>query len=298
MNPLGASAITALSYVVEKMKTRLPIALLAAACWWLAGGPPQARGHGELHDLIEQASKDIAKNPGDPLLYLKRAELHRAHLGWDAAMADLERASALTNRWPELHLARASLYLDAGWFESASLAATRCLEQEPANTQALLIRARAREKLGQHLAAADDYTQTIGNTATPGPELFLERARALTASGDKNLEAALKGLEEGLGKLGPIVTLQLAAIDVELKQQRADAALKRLDAAMAQAPRKETWLARRGDILRQAGRRQESVAAYRAALAALEALPASRRRVPAMAELEKTVRAALSEMSP
>jgi tetratricopeptide (TPR) repeat protein len=270
--------------------------LLGAVAGLLAGGPPPARAHGELHDLIVQATKDIEKNPRDPLLYLKRADLHRAHLGWDTAMADIERAAMLTNQWPQLNLDRAALYLDAQWFESAVIAAGRYLDHAPTNTLALLIRARARAKLGMNSEAAEDYTRTIKNTREPGPELFVERANAQTA--DTNLTAALQGLEEGLSQLGPIVTLQLAAIEVEIRQKQVDAAVARLDAIIEKAPRKETWLARRGDILRQAGRPQEAAASYLAALQALEALPPVRRQVPAMVELEKQIRAGLSGRNP
>ncbi len=269
-------------------------ALVSFACLWWA--TPPARAHGELHDLIVEATKAIEKEPQNPKLYLLRAELHRKHLGWDSALADIERAAQLTNQWPQLNLDRAGLYLDAQWYESAVVAASRYLEYSPTNAQALLIRSRSRVKLGQNAEAAEDYTRTIGNTGDPGPELFVERASALVAA--SNLNAALKGLDEGLKQLGPIVTLQLAALDIEVKQQRVDAALARLDAIMAQAPRKETWLVRRGEILRHAGRGPEALAAYQAALKELDSLPPVRRRVPAMAELERKIRTALGAPNP
>ena len=278
------------------MKLRATVRFLTVAACLLAGGAPSARAHGELHDLIDQMSREIARHPRDPDLYLKRAELHRAHLGWDAAMADIERAAALTNQWPQLHLARAMLYLDTQWFESAVEAATRYLKHEPTNGLALITRARARVKLGQNLDAAEDYTHAIRNAASQGPELYVERAQALGAAGGSHVDEAIRGLDDGLRNIGPIVTLHLAAIDLEIKANRFDAALDRVDKAMAQAPRKEVWLNRRGDILRQAGRNQEAAAAYSAALKSLETLPAARRAVPAMAELEARIRKSLAEV--
>ncbi|MBA2646756.1 MAG: tetratricopeptide repeat protein, partial [Pyrinomonadaceae bacterium] len=90
-----------------------------------------------------------------------------------------------------------------------------------------------------------------------------------------------------------LITLQLAALDLELAQKRYDRALTRLERIAAQSPRKETWLARRGEILEQAGRKTEAHAAYAAALAAIETLPPHRRRVKAVTELETRLRAAL-----
>lgn len=255
-----------------------------------------AWAHGDLHELILSVTKDIEKDPRNPELYLRRAELHRAHEGWDAALADIQRAEAITNQWHILLLARARVFLDAGWNESAKVAADRFLTQLPNNAEALTIRARARVKLGERLAAAEDYSRAITNSSPPSPDLFIERTRALMAEGDAYLDRALAGLEQGIAKLGPLVTLQLPAIDVELKQKRVDAALARLDKLMAQFPRKETWLARRGEILQQAGRNREAVEAFTAVLKALDTLPPGRRNVPSMTEMEQRVRTALAQL--
>lgn len=264
--------------------------LLAAG---LSAGP-RTWAHGDMHEQILNATKEVEKNPRDPELYLKRAELERHHREWDAAHADLARAEALTNQWPILHLARARLFLDAEWFESTKLAADRFLIHEPNNAEAFAIRARARMKLGERLAAAQDFSRAITNTARPGPELYLERAQAQVAEGGAHLAEALQGLEQGMAVLGPLVTLQSLAINVEVQQNRVDAALARIDKVMAQFPRKETWLARRGEILQQSGRNKEAAEAFQSALTALDTLPAGRRNVPAMVDLEKRIRTSLA----
>jgi hypothetical protein len=63
---------------------------------------------------------------------------------------------------------------------------------------------------------------------------------------------------------------------------------------MANSPRKETWLARKGEILQRADRKAEAAAAYRSALVAMETLPPFRRKVPAMQDLEKRLRDGLA----
>jgi tetratricopeptide (TPR) repeat protein len=261
----------------------------------LAGSSPSAWAHGELHELIEKATRDIALNPRNPELYFNRAELHRNHSAWDAALADLGRAEALSNQWHILHFARARLLLGADWVQSAKVAADRFLQTEPNHMEALVTRARARVKLGEAVDAAEDYTRAIAAAFPPAPELYLERAQALMSAGAAYHDRALQSLEDGLSTLGPIATLQLAAVDLELKQNRLDAALARLDQVMAQAPRKETWLVRRGDILRQAGRNKEAAEAFSRALAELQGLPVHRRSTPAMVELESRIRKALAE---
>lgn len=52
--------------------------LLAAG---LSAGP-RTWAHGDMHEQILNATKEVEKNPRDPELYLKRAELERHHREW------------------------------------------------------------------------------------------------------------------------------------------------------------------------------------------------------------------------
>jgi len=89
--------------------------------------------------------------------------------------------------------------------------------------------------------------------------------------------------------LGYPLTLSLCAIEVELALQRFDAALRRVDDILSRSQRKETWLARRGEILEQANRATEARAAFMAALAAIDALPEHRRTTKAVIDLRTHV---------
>ena len=267
---------------------------VAGICFFLLCFVPcHARAHGDLHLQIQQVTTRIEQEPKNAELYLRRGELRRAHQEWDAAQADYDQAISLNPSLSVVDLGRGKMFLDAGWPLSALAALDRFLATHTNNSDALVTRARALVKVGRRMEAAQSYTQGIASATHPQPELYLERSQALTAEGDDHLEEALKGLDEGVKKLGPLVTLQLFAIDVELKQKRFDAALARLERVAAQSPRKETWLARRGEILQQAGRPKEASEAFQSALRAMGTLPPGRRQVPAMIELEKRVRAAL-----
>jgi len=70
-----------------------------------------------------------------------------------------------------------------------------------------------------------------------------------------------------------------------------DPALARLTAITATSDRKDLWLVRRGEILRQAFRRAEAHRAFGEAIAAIEALPVSRRRTKFTRDLELKARA-------
>jgi tetratricopeptide (TPR) repeat protein len=251
-----------------------------------------AVAHGPLLEQIEAVTAQIEQDPSAARLYLRRGELHRIHEDWDAAIADYDRAAALAPADDTIDFLRGRALLEAGRAVAARVVLDRYLALHPDHAEARVARARALAALGQFRAAAADYTRAIDRLPRPDPDLYLERARAELAA--QEIRSALAGLDAGMARLGPVPALQMLAIELELKLGRVDAALARLEKAAAQSPRKETWLARRGEILAQAGRRKEARAAYVAALAAIEALPANARQTMAMADLESQVRSALA----
>ena len=162
-----------------------------------------------------------------------------------------------------------------------------------------VLRGRVLVELGRPLAASADYDRALelfdSENVRPDPAYYLERARALTAAG--NREEALRGLVEGLERWGAPITMQLLAIELELGLGRHDAALERVERIAAAANRQETWLVRRGEILENAGRTTEARAAYIAALRAIDALPVGRRGNQAMRRLEQQARTAIENLN-
>lgn len=273
------------------MKTYRWILLSLLTC-----GPGSAwvLAHGDLHDQIAALTKQIETDPRNAELYLKRGQLLRAHGEWDPAMADFDQVAALDPRLSIVDLVRGKTLLEANWPVSAKVALDRFLVKQPKHADALATRARVLVKLNQPLAAAADFTRAITHRPEPQPDLFIERAQALAAAGDDKIDEALRGLDGGIKKLGPLVTLQFPAIELELKRKHYEGALARLETIAAQSPRKETWLARRAEILKQAGRLDEARTAQKAALAAIESLPPSRRQVKATLDLETRLRTELN----
>jgi len=64
-------------------------------------------------------------------------------------------------------------------------------------------------------------------------------------------------LDAGMARLGPIVSLQLPAVELEVALGRTDRALARLDTLLARTAN-PAWVARRGDLLLRAGRSTEA----------------------------------------
>lgn len=238
----------------------------------------------------------IEKEPGNAELLLQRGELRRLHAEFVEAAADFEKAAALRPDWPQVGIAKGRLALSSGKFEMAVAEMDRLLPKNPEYPEGWLIRARARVRLAEYVSAAKDYTEIVRRVEKPEPDVFLERAAALVAAGDVHFAPALAGLEEGMTKLGNIVTLDLAALDLELKMKRFEQALCRIDRVLKTSKRRDSWLARRGDVQVLCGRTEEARGSYNEALEAIAALPAHHQATAATAELKKRVTTALGKL--
>ncbi len=100
----------------------------------------------------------------------------------------------------------------------------------------------------------------------------------------------------GIEKLGPIPSLVIRAMDLEIATKNFAAALTRVEAMRQSAPRPEPWMAKRASILAQAGRIQESRAAWQALVEHLAALPNLERGSHAMSKLTAEAKQALAAL--
>jgi tetratricopeptide (TPR) repeat protein len=261
-----------------------------------------ATGSAAAHPAIDRQIADmnarIEARPDDPDLYVRRGELHRIHQDWAAAEADFKKARELDPERAAVDFLIGRTRLEAGAPGEAKGFLDRFLAVEPEHTGALVTRARALVALDRPLAAAKDYDRAIAALGEDGarPTHYLERARALASAGEEQLPRALRGLDEGLERLGQPVTLRLYAIELETEMGRYDAALARLDRIAAGAKRQESWLVQRGEILEAAGRTERARVAYGEALKAIDRLPDSRRGSRAVQRLAEQARSAIARL--
>lgn len=270
------------------------VVLLSVAVTLVA--PITAAAHGAVHEQIAALTIKISHDPRDADLYVKRGELYSDDGDWKSALDDFERAGQLNAGLLVVDLARGRTLINAGQFEPAKSALDRFLAKEPIHAEARILRARALAQLGQWDASVVDYTQAIDYLAqlgAPNPDYYLERASASASRGPRYVPEALNGLDEGIATLGMLATLQLYAIELELSLGRTDEALARLEPLVAHANRRESLLARLGEILELAGRPRAARAAYEQAVTAINALTPRHRATPGIVELEQQVRNAL-----
>lgn len=251
--------------------------------------------HEGLHEQIAAMTARIAADPQNASLYVKRGELYRLHQEWPLAARDYDAAQQLDPNIHAIDLGRGTMLFESGNAAAAIASLQRYVANEPRDVHGHAALARALRAANEPNDAATQFAIAIEQSPDFNPDLIVEHAAALVAASRR--DDALAMLDRTMLERGPLVSLHLAAIDIDVKAKQFDDALRRVDAAAANAERKETWLARRGDILLAAGRTDAARAAYQSSLAVIAALPPERRSTPALRELEQRLRTAVENPS-
>lgn len=247
--------------------------------------------HGELLIRIAEVTQQIKLQTNSAALYLQRGELHREDKDWNAAEADYTRAQTLDPKLAAVDLCRAQMLADSEQLQAARSLLNKIVAKSPQDGEAFVARAGVLARLNLPKLAERDFRRALALLPETTPELFAELAQTLIAQADTN--AALRSLDDGIAKFGPIVPLQKPAIDLEFGQKNYKAALSRIDLVIEAAPRKENWLAQRGDILVAAGRNAEARKSFEEAIAAIHLLPMTLQKAPPMQTLQSRIDAAL-----
>ncbi len=239
--------------------------------------------HGELSAQINQLTEKIKLDEKNANLYLQRGELYRLNGNAKAALEDYDRTQKLNPNLAEVDFARARLFFDAAMPEMAEISLNFFLQTQPNHTEALVLLAQTRVKVNQLKSAVENYDQAIKTASKLKPDYFIARADLLMKL--KRGNEALPGMDEGMAKLGKLISLQEKAIGYETQLRRWDAALTRIDQVMETFPRKEIWLVRKAEILLKANRSAEAKITAQKAIETINALPDFLRNTSAMQKL-------------
>jgi predicted negative regulator of RcsB-dependent stress response len=270
--------------------------VLLSVTGFLVVTTPSAYAHGDDQVLIDALTEELAKAP-EADLFIRRGELFRHHQEWTKADADFVAAARLEPKLTIVDFFRARLMLESGAPEKARPLVDRYIANAPDEAEGRFLRGDILAALDKHDAGALEYTEGIRRAPSPRPEHYLRRAKFLAAAPAADPARVLAALDEGIARVGPIVSLVDYAITLELERKNYDAALARIATIMEHSPRRETWLVRRGDVLVKCGRTREAVASYRAALTAIEQLPPRYRETVPMEKLARDARTSLGQLS-
>jgi tetratricopeptide (TPR) repeat protein len=251
-----------------------------------------AFSHDELAEQVEAVTKEIRRSPRDARLYFQRAELYRADGHWKDAEVDYRKAKKLAPDMIPADLGLGLVYLATNRLNESRQSLEGFVSEQPDHAEARVALGQVWNRLGNRMAAVEQYSRAL--TLRPDPEIYIERSKLL--SEENRLEQAITGLNEGIQQLGPIVTLELFAIDLEMQLHRYDHALSRVQQIANQSERKETWYAKRAEILALAKRIPEAREAYQMALAEIQKLPQTKRSTKYTLELEARIQKSIEQL--
>lgn len=274
---------TAFSIVVSRRVISLAVYFIMTV--WSMVAPGRSYGHGDTHARLEYLSHVISNETESAELFLQRGQVHAQHGDWDKAISDYERAERLEPDTEHIDLLMGKALRQSKQFAEAVARLDRYIIKHPDSAGAFLARARAHAAARHVDPASRDFAEVA--ELAPNPDAYVEWAKLLAST--NRTDEAIQRLEEGCSTLGPLITLQVKIIDFEISRENYARALERIDTILASTPRKESWLARKGDVLKKAGQSTAATDAYKKALVALRRLPSRHRFSTSMQNLEKTL---------
>jgi predicted Zn-dependent protease len=270
---------------------RASVGLSGACLVAIASHASLAQAHGDGHARIGVLSQRIAAEPDKLSWRLQRAELLRSHHQWAEAESDLVRVRELASDARTWRLPLARLRLDQGRPADAL-----ALLDTGADEVILRLRALSLRALGRYAHAATEQAARLAILEVPEVGDYLDWADDAARAGDA--ATALRALDTGMQRLGPLVVLQRRAVDIEQSQRHWSEALARLATLLQSSPRQEGLLLWRAQIERQADLTARAKASLAEASAVLERLPPAQRSAPAMASLRAQIDAEQGLLAP
>lgn len=231
---------------------QLAVTLLLLPLLWLS-----ASAHEGLHERIEAATNAIKKDPKNAQLYLERAELYRQHSAFALASKDLDSARKLAPEMAVIELLRGKLLLSSKKTTRAEGTVSEFLAKNPDSYEGLVTMSEIKIALKKDAEAVTFLTRAIELSPRDSIDLYIGRAQLQLKIGRG--EDAVNGLDDGMTRLGRLISFETAAIDIEVTRRNFSGAVARLDGLIDKMPRPWTFLVRKGEVLIMAGRGCEAV---------------------------------------
>jgi tetratricopeptide (TPR) repeat protein len=221
--------------------------------------------HSDVDPEIAEITQELASQPDNVALLLRRGQLYRFNAKFNESLRDLEQAWLLDRDNRQVALERCRTLVALGRDHVAEVALDQYLHGESGVSRvvALVERAPLYARTGRPDLALADYSAALH--LYPTVELYLARGHLQEGLG--RLDAAAAGYLEGLSQLQQASILRRELIRVKAAQGHYSEALPLIDAELAAASVKTEWYLRRAAMLSALG---QTVAAGQARTYALE----------------------------
>lgn len=263
----------------------------------LVVGRLDSLGHGDTHEALKRINEAIAIAPQDASLVYDRAALYEQHGDFELALADLDHVVKLSPTDERCTALRARILCQAGRPGDAKVLQKAFLEKYPKREQVRFEYSRTLVALGEREGAIRELDVLIAAAEHPSPDVVAMRLELTESIRESGPSLALAWLNEFLEK-HPLPVFQEAALRLEIKLGKSAEALRRLDFLAASAPRPETFLLRKAELLQSSGQIALANAAAKQAEQAISRLPDATRNSRAIQTLLQKVRIFLPTVSP
>ncbi len=222
----------------------------------------------------------LTKMPHDASALQKRGTLHLEDQNWPAAQKDFSAALDLSPDNTDAACGLAIALIGQEKLEQAATLIQQILNKHPHHIRALNAQADIHLAAKRYEQAAACYGRLLSLTDTHRPDDYLQHAAALRAAGKAHFPAALKTLDKGIKKLGPLYVLVERAVDLELTLGHQKNALTRILGFEQTAAPSFRWPLWRAEIHESMGAMQDAQQSYQEALTTFSTLPTKRQNLP------------------
>lgn len=229
-----------------------------------------AYSHSGAHSRLDIISHQLEERPNSPELLIERSKVYLEQNRSELALADLNTAEKLAPSSPQLLLGYAHYYETQQQPAKAIEYYTQHIDQQGFHLENLYQRAQNYKALKNTTAAIKDY-ETIIHTVTERsqannkqiqnslrPDIYFELSDLYKNNGQ--IDKALQALDSGIEVFGLLSHFQREAIQLELKQNRPEAALKRNESLRVMLGKTPEWQYQQALLMNSAGKKTEALA--------------------------------------
>ncbi|MFT7618713.1 MAG: tetratricopeptide (TPR) repeat protein [Planctomycetota bacterium] len=236
--------------------------------------------HGDLHDKIKGLDRQIIGQPRSIELRLMRGEFLRLHGEQIKALKDFQVAEDIDPQGAAVHLLKGQLFFDMKRHRAAAKELTRFLKAKPQSPEGLRAMAKNELARGDSDQAIALYRQLLRASPANIPDDILACARLIARAKNFGASKAAEFLQSELKTRGPLIVLELEAIQMETTARLFDAAIDRINRLSKKSKRQDLWDVRRAGVYRASGNVKSEMASWQAAKKNLKDLPTHVRRRP------------------
>lgn len=245
--------------------------------------------HGDLSVRISEKSKEIESHPENGLLYLQRGELYLQHEQSDSALVDFQHSLTLKPDTSAVYILLAEAYLNLDQYKKGMAAVDEFLKLEPDHLRGIHTRARLYETVGKLDAAARDFEYVLEKGDNTRPQDYVQLAELLDKLNPKDPTEAISILNQGIEKLGDIISLQIKVYDLEKERRNFKSAHAMLDKMMEPLSRKERLMVEKADLYLLEGNPVEAAQYLVHAENAIAQLPTRLKNIKATTDLKQRI---------